>query len=100
MGLLDRLKTKKRQRWFVCHTCMMQTNHDALRSVFYYDGAPVLVLGRPLTRCPRCNETNTKSFQQLKEEGADAALWGLERLVKKYPRPQFEINPARIETRS
>jgi hypothetical protein len=91
VGLLDRFLKKRRKFWFVCYTCMMQTGHDTLKSVFYSEGAPVLILGRPWMQCPRCQGTNTKSFQQLKEEGADAALWGLEQLVKKYPRSQFEV---------
>ncbi len=91
MGLLDRLLKKKRKFWFVCYTCMVKTGNDPLKSVFYYDGPPDNILGRALTRCPRCEDTNTRSFRQLKEEGSEAALWGLEQLVKKYPRSQFEV---------
>ncbi len=100
MGLLDRLLRKDRKFWFVCYTCMMQTGHDTLKSVFYSEGEPVVILGRPWMQCPRCQATNTKSFQQLKDEHADAALWGLEQLVKKYPRGQFEVKSAAVrETR-
>ncbi len=94
MGLLDRLLKKRRKFWFVCYACLVKTGNDSLKSVFYYTGPPDHVLGRPLTRCPRCQDTNTRSFLQLKDEGSEAALWGLERLVKKYPRSQFEVKRA------
>ncbi len=91
MGLLDRFLKKDRQFWFVCYTCMMQTGHDAVKSVFHSQGPPAVILGRPLMQCPRCQGTNTKSFQELKAEGSDAALWGFEQLIKKHPRSQFEV---------
>ncbi len=91
MGLLDRFLKKDRKYWFVCYACMQQTGHDTLRSVFYSQRDPVLILGRPWMKCPRCQGTNTKSFQQLKDEASDSPLWGLEQLVKKYPRSQFEV---------
>lgn len=91
MGFLERLLKNDRRFWHVCYTCMMQTEHDILRSVFYSEGPPVLILGRRRMQCPRCGETNTKSFQELKDEGSESALWGLERIVKKYPRSQFEV---------
>ncbi len=94
MGLLGRVSRKDRPFWFVCYGCMMQTGHDTLKSVFYSKGEPALILGRAWMPCPRCGGTNTKSFQQLKEEGSDSALWGLEQLVKKYPRSRFEVAPA------
>lgn len=97
MGLLDRWLNKKRKFWFVCYNCLMQTGHDALKSIFYSEGPPVYILGRPLTECPRCRGTNTRSFQQLKDEGSEAALWGFEQLVKKYPRSRFEV--ASLEVR-
>ena len=100
MGWFDRLFRRDRKFWFVCHTCMQQTDHDTLKSVFYYEGPPAYILGRPLTECPRCRGTNTRSFQQLKEEGSDAALWGLEQLVRKYPRSQFEITPTPTKSQS
>ena len=87
-----------RKRWFVCSTCMMQTAHDTLKSVFYSDKPPVLVLARPFAKCPRCGTTNTRSFQDIKDEGSESALWGLERIVKKYPRRQFEVKRAEVET--
>ena len=92
-------KPKMRRRWHVCNTCMMQTGHDTLKSVFYSEGPPVYVLGRPWIECPRCGGTNTKSLQALKEEGSDAALWGLERIVQKLPRREYEFKtPAAKET--
>jgi hypothetical protein len=42
-------------------------------------------------KCPRCGSTNSKSFQDLKDEGSGSALWGLENIVRKYPRRQFEV---------
>jgi len=91
MGILDRLLNKQRMYWYLCYACLMQTNHDALNSVFYDQGPPVEVTGRLVTPCPRCESTNTISFQKLREEGADAQLWGLEQLVRKHPRSRFEI---------
>ncbi len=94
MGILDRLLKSDRKFWFVCYTCMMQTGHDTPKSVFYSQAPPVMILSRPWQRCPRCGGTNTKSFQQLKEEGSESALWGLERIIRKYPRSQFEVKGA------
>src|SRR5579863_875118 len=91
MGILDRVFGRGRRFWFVCYGCMMSTGHDTAKSVFYSEEPPVMVLGRPWERCPRCGGTNTKSFQQLKDEGSDSALWGLERMVRKHPRCEFEI---------
>jgi len=90
VGILDRVWKSRRKFWYVCYTCMMQTGHDAEKSVFYSEAPPVLILGRPWERCPRCGGTNTKSFQQLKDEGSNSALWGLEQLVRKRPRSHFE----------
>ncbi len=85
---------RDRRFWFVCYTCMMQTGHDTEKSVFYSEGEPVAILGRPWMQCPRCLGTNTKSFEELKREGSDSAVFGLERLVKKFPRSHFEVKPA------
>ena len=91
MGILDRILRKRgRAHWFVCHTCMTQTGHDTAGSVFYSEEPPVLILGRPWQQCPRCGTTNTKSFQDLKNEGRDNVLFGLEQAVGKYPRHRFE----------
>ena len=42
MGILDRLSKSDRKFWFVCYTCMMQTDHNTLHSVFYSEAPPVL----------------------------------------------------------
>jgi len=91
MGLLDRLLGHDRRLWFVCYTCMMQTGHNAVESVFYSEGPPAMFLGRPLMQCPRCQGANTKSFQELHDEGSEAVLWGLERIVRKHRRGRFEL---------
>jgi ribosomal protein L44E len=94
MSILSIFRKIDRNRWFVCHNCMMHTDHDALNSVFYSDTAKVNVLGRPTMICPRCNDANTRSFQELKDEGAESALWGLEQLARKHPRSSFIVNSA------
>jgi hypothetical protein len=91
MAVLEHLVKRDRTHWFVCYTCMTQTGHDTLQSVFYSTEPPVLILGRPWQQCPRCSATNTKSFQELKNEGSENALFGLERIVRKYPRSRFEV---------
>ncbi len=88
------LRKIDRRRWFVCYNCMMTTSHDTLKSVFYTDAAPADFMGRPVMVCPRCSSTNTRSFQNLKDQQEVAALWGLERIVKKHPREQFEVKTA------
>jgi len=91
MGFFDRLRGGDRRHWHVCYTCMMESGHDVVKAIFYSDGPPVLVLGRPLMQCPRCAGNNTKSFQALKEERAEAQLWGLERVVRQHPRSMFVV---------
>jgi hypothetical protein len=91
MGILDRLLKRDRKYWFLCYACLHHTNHETVQSVFYYQGPPVAMMGRRVTPCPRCESTNTISFQQLRDEGSGAQLWGLERLVKQHPRSRFEI---------
>jgi hypothetical protein len=95
MRIFGRLVRKDRTHWFVCYTCMTQTGHDTLNSVFYSKEPPLWILGRPWQQCPRCRATNTRSFQDLKNEGSENALFGLERIVSKYPRGQFEVGPVR-----
>lgn len=85
-------KRINRNHWYVCHNCLLHNNHDARHSIFYTKSPRAMVQGRPTMVCPRCNDANTRSFQELKEEGSEAALWGLERIAKKYPRGQFEIS--------
>jgi hypothetical protein len=99
MGLLNALRKIDRKRWFVCSTCMTESGHDELKSVFYSEGPRVLVLGRPWMKCPRCGGTNTRSFQEIKDDGSEAAAWGLERFVKKYPRSQFQVPSAEAKSR-
>ncbi|MGD0694910.1 MAG: hypothetical protein ABSB82_08645 [Terriglobia bacterium] len=62
-----------------------------MKSLFYYTGTPEFFMGRPLIKCPRCGSTNTRSFQDIKNEGAESAIWALERIARKYPRRQFEV---------
>ncbi len=93
MGLLGALRKIDRKRWFICHNCLMLSNHDTLNSLFYYAGPGQDFLGRVLYPCPRCSSTNTRSFEQLKMEGSDQALIGLERIVRQHPRSVFEIRP-------
>ena len=92
MRFFDRLRGIDRRYWHVCYTCMMESGHDAVKSIFYSEGPPVLVIGRALMQCPRCGGTNTKSFQALKEERAEAQLWGLEQIVRQHPRSTFVVN--------
>jgi len=84
-------KRALRRAWNICYDCMMHNGSDTERSVFYSEGPLVQVLGRPWMQCPRCGSTNTKSLQNLKDEGSDAAFWGLEQIVRKLPRRQYEF---------
>jgi hypothetical protein len=93
VGWMSLFRRIDRKYWFVCSACMQQTAHDTLKSVFYSEDPPVLVLGRPFAKCPRCGSTNTRSFQEIGKDGAESALWGLERAVKRYPRRQFIVKP-------
>ena len=94
MSILSFFKKIDRNLWFVCHNCLMHNNHDALNSIFFSDSPRVNVVGRPTMICPRCNDANTRSFQELKDEGSESTLWGLERLARKYPRNQFTVKPS------
>lgn len=93
MGLMSLFRRVDRKHWFVCSTCMQQTGHDTVKSVFYSEAPPVLVLGRPFAQCPRCGGTNTRSFLEIKNESSPSTIWSLERIVKQYPRRQFEVKP-------
>jgi len=95
MGVLDHFKRINRQHWFICHACLMQRNHDPLRSLFFQDTPGEDFQGRMMYPCPRCSSTNTRSFQQLKEEGSEQALFGLERIVRQHPRHVFEVKPVK-----
>jgi uncharacterized C2H2 Zn-finger protein len=94
MGLWSIFRKIDRKHWFVCSTCMQRTDHDTLISVFYSKRAPEIILGRQLMRCPRCGTANTRSFEDIKNEGSEAALWGLERTVRKHPRSRFDVKPS------
>lgn len=98
MPLWNLFKRIDRNLWFVCNLCMMQTGHDTLKSVFYSEEDPVLILDRPWMQCPRCGSTNTRSFKDLEKAGSESALWGLERIVKKHPRAQFEVHPNTVNS--
>jgi hypothetical protein len=91
MSITGMFRRIDRKYWFLCSQCLMNTNHDTVKSVFFYNGPPELYLGRPMFKCPRCESTNTRSFLQIKREGAESTIWGLERLVKKHPRSHFEV---------
>ena len=93
MSILNFLKRIDRRHWFVCHACMMNSNHDPVKSLFFQDTPGEDFMGRMMYPCPRCSSTNTRSFQQLKQEGSDQALFGLERIVRQHPRSTFEVRP-------
>ncbi len=86
---------RDRENWYLCYTCLGDANHDEAKAIFHSQASKILLLGRPLQECPRCRGTNTKSFAELKAEGRDSTVWGLERAVKKHPRSQFETNDHR-----
>jgi hypothetical protein len=96
MSWLGFFRRINRKHWFVCNNCMTLTGHDTVNSVFYYRGLPEVYLGRPLMKCPRCCSTNTRRFQDIKNEGAESAIWGLEQIVKKYPRSRFEVKSGAV----
>ncbi len=77
---------------------MMNTSHDAAKSIFYYDGPPTIQMGRTFTQCPRCEDTNAVSFQQLKDGGSESQLFGLEEVVKKHARSTFEVKSEGVKT--
>ena len=93
MGLFNLFRRLKRPFWFVCYNCMNRNGHNAVESIFYYDGPPEVIDGRNWFRCPRCQDLNTRSFQQLKNEGSEPALWGLEQAVRSHPRERFPVKP-------
>jgi len=94
MSVLGQLKRINRKQWFICHACLTQANHDPMKALFFDDGPGEDFLGRTMHRCLRCANTNTRSFQQLKDEGSDQALFGLERIVKQNPRDAFAVKPS------
>ena len=98
MSVLNVLKRINRKHWFICHACLMQTDHDPVKSIFYQDTPGEDFMGRMMFPCPRCSSTNTRSFQQLKKEGAEAVLFGLEHIVRKHPRSKFEVKRAKAQS--
>ena len=52
-------------------------------------------MGRMMYPCPRCSSTNTRSFQMLKDEGSEQALFGLEGIARQHPRSTFEVKPTK-----
>ena len=100
MGILDGLRKSDRKFWLVCYNCMMRTSHDAAKSIFYCAGPPTIEVGRAFTPCPRCQDTNTVSFQQLQDDGSEAQLFGLEQVVKKRPRSIFEVKSEGVKSPS
>lgn len=82
-----------RKSWFVCYNCLNNNGQVAENAVFYYAGPPEVEMGRAWFPCPRCADGNTRSFQQLKDEGSTPQLWGLERVARSHPRRRFEIKP-------
>ena len=93
MSVLNLLKRINRRHWFICHACLMNTNHDPVKSLFYQATQGEDFMGRMMFPCPRCSSTNTRSFAQLKKEGSEQALFGLERIAREHPRSTFEIKP-------
>lgn len=94
MRFLQRFRRIRRPFWHICYNCMNRNGLNAEESIFYYEGPPEIIEGRPWIRCPRCHDLNTRSFQLLKEQGEEPALFGLERIVKSNPRSRFEIKPS------
>jgi hypothetical protein len=94
MGLRDLFRRIDREHWFICYACLGSANHDETKAIFHSMSPKVEIVGRLWQKCPRCGDTNTKSFTELKAEGQDSALWGLERVVKKRPQSLFDFgNP-------
>ncbi len=98
MGILNIFKSIDRKQWFVCYNCMLHNDHNELISIFYSASPSVNVVGRPTMICPRCNDANIRSFQEIKDEGGEASLWGLERIVRKHPRSQFVVRHSSQKT--
>jgi hypothetical protein len=91
MGIIDKLRGLDRTKWFVCYDCMGRQSERPENAIFFYDGAPHVEHGRNWWKCTRCESINTRSFQFLKENGEDTALYGLERVVKSHPREHFLV---------
>ena len=95
MSVLNFFKTINRRHWFVCHACMMNSNHDPLKSIFFQNSPGKDFMGRMMYPCPRCASTNTRSFKMLQDDGSTQQLFGLERIVRQHPRHIFEVDPTK-----
>lgn len=93
MGWFDRFRRLERTSWFICYNCLGRNAHKAVEAIFSYSGPPEMINGRGWVKCPRCDNINTRSFQQLKDEGSDPQLWGLEQIVRSQPRERFPVKP-------
>lgn len=95
MGLMSLFRRVNRRAYFLCYECMRQmsaeSEPDAAKAIFFYNGPPEVEDGRSLYRCPRCQAINTVSFEYLKETKQQAQLFGLEQIVKQNPRSLFEV---------
>lgn len=102
MGILSVFRRLERRHWFICYNCLNRNGHVAEEAIFFYDGPPEMISGRGWVRCPRRSDLNTRSFQQLADDGSEAQLFGLERIVKTHPRERFPVkpHPAPAETRT
>lgn len=92
MAFWDRFRRIQRSSWHVCYECLKQSGNVAEEAIFYYDGPPESdAEGHATVRCPRCRNTNTRSFQFLRDMREEAALYGLERIVRTNPRSRFPV---------
>ena len=90
MGFLSLFRRVDRRHWHLCYECLKTSGNVAEEAIFHYAGPrEPTAEGHAIARCPRCNGSNTRSFQFLKEKGEDSTLWGLERIVKLHPRRRF-----------
>lgn len=95
MGFLDLFRRLNRRHWHICYECLRNHGNVAEEAIFFYDGPREPGMeGHGVTRCPRCQTFNTRSFEFLKEKGEDSTVWGLERIVKSNPRRRFPAKPA------
>jgi hypothetical protein len=68
-----------------------ESEPEAAKAIFFDNGEPEVIDGRPHFRCPRCKAINTISFQHLKDTQQSSQLFGLEQIVKNNPQSLFEI---------
>ena len=91
MGLRGVFRKVDRRHWFIRHNYLVLSDHDPMKALFQCASPGQEFLGRVMYKCPRCSSPNTRSFEQLKAEGSEGALFGLERIVKRHPRGRFEV---------